>query len=561
MWKNNGPDVGYFWPRYNYSIGDVKYEPQLTLADSYVCKWDMSLRGLNADMGVLYLPPCTYITPHWHPDTYELNFVLQGKLDYTMYPYKSQSPINGTVTAGNIAISPLGITHLLVNSQCVGTAMVHMFPTSINEDFMSLWNSAQRMPKDYLSDVFPEGSQGAKGIDDLRIDDTLHTLNQMCMQRCGITQDFYDKFTCPKKLPLLDTILDMPENGALVDVGHDVLDKKSKAFLSKKPDQLDESVLEVKLEHRSVKESTSYYSPRYNYTNQDINHELGLQLHKPYVCKWGASLDGLGSSMSVLYLPPCTHITPHWHSDTYELNLVLQGKLSFSMFPWNKSVTLKSTVPTGSMSMSPLGIMHLLSNQECVGLAMTHVFPSSLDADFFSMWGDAQHMPQEYLKDAFPAGSTGAEDILKLRIPDHIHTLSQKCMKKCGITQEFYKKFTCPTKIPFKGTVLQMPENGGQVVITTTTTTSFSPTSRPQSSTPPPTTPPHAEECVGNDSRCRGATQVRCQALTEEGSDCRWQIEMNKSGTCEGNDSRCTGSSFATCSRLSAQGSDCWWQV
>jgi quercetin dioxygenase-like cupin family protein len=532
MWKNNGPDVGYFWPRYNYSITDVLYEPQLALAGPSVCKWDVSLRGLNADMGVLYLPPCTYIAPHWHPDTYELNFVLQGELDYTMYPYgKNAVPINGTVTAGNIAISPMGITHLLVNSQCVGTAMVHMFPTSINEDFMSLWSTAQRMPKDYLSDVFPEGSQGAKDIDQLRMDDhRLHTRQQMCMQRCGITQDFYAKFTCPKKLPFLDTMLDMPENGALVDVGHDLLDKKPKGFLSKKPEQSAESVVEVKLE--SVTESTtrttsyngSYYSPIYNYTDQDINHEFKTQLAKPYVCKWGAKFDGLGSSMSVLYLPPCTHITPHWHSDTYELNLVLQGQLTFSIFPWDKNVTLKGTVPTGSMAMSPLGVTHLLSNQECVGLAMTHVFPSSLDADFFSMWGNVKQMPHEYLKNAFPAGSSGAEDILKVRIPDTIHTLSQKCMKKCGITQEFYNKFTCPTKIPFKGTVLQMPENGGQVVITTTTTTTpFSPASQPPSSTQTPTTLPHSGECVGNDSRCKGTTQVTCQALEEEGSDCRWQ--------------------------------------
>merc|ERR1712070_1179490 len=110
-------------------------------------------------------------------------------------------------------------------------------------------------------------------------------------------------------------------------------------------------------------------------------------------------------------------------------------------------------------------------------------------------------MPHEYLKNAFPAGSSGAEDILKLQIPDKIHTLSQKCMKKCGITQEFYDKFTCPTKIPFKGTVLQMPENGGQVVITTTTTTTpFSPASQARSSTQTSTTLPHGGECVGNDS-------------------------------------------------------------
>jgi len=475
MWKNNGPDVGYFWPRYNYSNDDVNYNSHLALADRYVCKWDTSLRGLNADMGVLYLPPCTYITPHWHPDSYELNFILQGELDYTVYPFNptfnSTRPVKGTATAGNVAMSPLGVTHLLVNSQCVGTAMVHMFPSSINEEVFSLWSGVQRMPKDYLSDVFPEGSDGAKGIEELRIDDTLHTQMHTCMQKCGITQDFFDKFTCPKKLPFLDTVLDMPENGALVDVGHDVLHKKPSTLLAKNQEKSEKAVVDVSMDRRSVKESQNYYSPTYNYTSNDILHESVLQLSKPYVCKWGATLDGLVNDVTVLYVPPCTWITPHWHSDTYELNLVLQGQLSFSMFPYNQSVTLKGTVPAGSLAMSPLGVMHLLSNQECVGLAMTHIFTNALNADFFSMWGDVQHMPKEYIKDVFPAGSKGAEDIANLRIPDHVHTLNRKCMKKCGITQEFYDKFECPSKLPFKGKVLHMPENGGHVDITTTTIT------------------------------------------------------------------------------------------
>jgi len=179
-------------------------------------------------------------------------------------------------------------------------------------------------------------------------------------------------------------------------------------------------------------------------------------------------------------------------------------------------------VPAGSLAMSPLGVMHLLSNQECVGLAMTHVFPSSLDADFFSTWGNVGHMPQEYLKDVFPSGSAGAEDILKLRIPDTIHTLSQKCMKKCGITQEFYKKFTCPTKIPFKGTVLHMPENGGQVVITTTTTTSFSPAPQPLSSTTTTANGVASSTTVtteGGVSTCGGAWK-QCGGSDWKGSTC-----------------------------------------
>merc|ERR1712222_288128 len=66
---------------------DLKYTTELKLSSPYVCKWDVTVYGMNMNQGVLILPPCTYITPHWHPDTYELNFILEGNLTYWIYNY------------------------------------------------------------------------------------------------------------------------------------------------------------------------------------------------------------------------------------------------------------------------------------------------------------------------------------------------------------------------------------------------------------------------------------------------------------------------------------------
>lgn len=71
-------------------------------------------------------------------------------------------------------------------------------------------------------------------------------------------------------------------------------------------------------------------------------------------------------------------------------------------------------------------------------------------------------------------------------------------------------------------------------------------------------------ECEGNDSRCVGSSQTRCNELESEGSDCRWiPSSINTQGVggdCLGNDSRCAASGHAKCIRLSQQGADCRWE-
>jgi len=203
--------TNYFWPRYNYTNADLKYTSKMTLSSPYVCKWDVTIPGMNMNQGVLVLPPCTYITPHWHPDTYELNFILEGNLTYWIYPYgeagKATPPQHGYVPQGNALVSPLGLMHLLYNDECDTLAMMHSFPTSTNEDFFSVWANTQSMPDSYLDNAMPQSPGGASMIKDLNIPDGVHTLSEQCMKRCGLSQQYYDNFKCPTELPFEQKVI------------------------------------------------------------------------------------------------------------------------------------------------------------------------------------------------------------------------------------------------------------------------------------------------------------------------------------------------------------------
>merc|ERR1712007_101302 len=166
----------------------------------------------NMNQGILVLPPCTYITPHWHPDTYELNFILEGNLTYWIFTYGAPGvavpPQQGYVPQGSALVSPLGLMHLLYNDQCDILTMMHSFPTSTNEDFFSAWANTQGMPESYLNNVMPQSPGGASMVDQLSIPDGVHTLSQQCMQRCGITEDYYKNFKCPTELPFKNKVLE-----------------------------------------------------------------------------------------------------------------------------------------------------------------------------------------------------------------------------------------------------------------------------------------------------------------------------------------------------------------
>jgi len=206
-----GQEAGtnYFWPRYNYTNADLKYTSELLLDTSYVCKWGVTIPGMNMAQDILVLPPCTYITPHWHPDTYELNFILEGNLTYWIFPYGKPAeptpPLHGNVPQGSALVSPLGVMHLLYNDECDKLAMMHSFPTSTNEDFFSAWGNQKEMPETYLNNVLPQSPgagarlRGSANMikKNLNIPDNVHTLSKQCMQRCGLSQQYYDNLKCP----------------------------------------------------------------------------------------------------------------------------------------------------------------------------------------------------------------------------------------------------------------------------------------------------------------------------------------------------------------------------
>merc|ERR1712187_874328 len=62
---------------------------------------------------------------------------------------------------------------------------------------------------------------------------------------------------------------------------------------------------------------------------------------------------------------------------------------------------------------------------------------------------------------AMPQSPGGASMVDKLSIPDGVHTLSQQCMQRCGVTQQYYESFKCPTKLPFQQKLLKSPAPSG----------------------------------------------------------------------------------------------------
>merc|ERR1712046_289094 len=123
-------------------------------------------------------------------------------------------------------------------------------------------------------------------------------------------------------------------------------------------------------------------------------------------------------------------------------------------------------VPQGSALVSPLGLMHLLYNDECDILSMMHSFPSSTKEDFFSAWANLEQTTADYDDSVMPKPPGGAGMMRSLNIPDGVHTVSQHCTKRCGLTKHYYENFVCPKDIPFKTEVLKSFTPKAVVVLT-----------------------------------------------------------------------------------------------
>ena len=134
--------------------------------------------GANFYASTLYLAPCTYITPHTHPSTYEFNVVSQGKLTWSMYPQgpAGMTMINGTATVGDLVMSPQGVPHLLYNGECEGLTLSHAFPSATTEDFVSLWATVADFPAPYLDNVLDGAAKGAP-VDWIPMDPALGVLS------------------------------------------------------------------------------------------------------------------------------------------------------------------------------------------------------------------------------------------------------------------------------------------------------------------------------------------------------------------------------------------------
>jgi mannose-6-phosphate isomerase-like protein (cupin superfamily) len=161
--------------------------------------------GANFYSSLLYIAPCTYITPHAHPRTDEFNVISQGKMSWWMFPQSptGQTTINGTAKAGDVVFSPLGVPHLLYNAECEGLVVSHLFSTSTTEEAAGLWATVAGFPTDYLDNVLDGAAKGARveAVLPRTIPDGAHTYNRACAARCGIPASYYTKSRCPALMP------------------------------------------------------------------------------------------------------------------------------------------------------------------------------------------------------------------------------------------------------------------------------------------------------------------------------------------------------------------------
>ena len=60
----------------------------------------MPTPGLNFYQSMLLLPPCIWITSHTHPQAWEVNQVIQGKMNFWMTNYANNAKVEADARRG-----------------------------------------------------------------------------------------------------------------------------------------------------------------------------------------------------------------------------------------------------------------------------------------------------------------------------------------------------------------------------------------------------------------------------------------------------------------------------
>lgn len=410
-----------------YKPSDLKYKWNLQVATSYSCIWGAAMPGVTQYASLLSLPPCTWIAPHYHPGTTEVNMVMNGKLNATLFPNTGE-PISAQNDLGDLQVIPRQIFHLLHNDQCEDLAITHFFPEILDANFYPLWGPFQEAPASYQNAVLPDGTKAFSAPDSLNLPTSSKGYNvpdQQCLKRCGLPEDYFDHFVCPEKMPIKEEAFE-----PIVSLPKEV-----------------ETAKPTPLRRRSKEEPKN--DPWTEYKSEDLNFVTELLKSNNFECLYGNPVIGEGMMHATKIVAPCTAIAPRWHPTTNEINVVMQGKLNYTVDFVNPAgigePPIHDQIAQAEQMLVPEGLSFSLYNDQCTDLAMMHVLPTATDEDVSNIWSMLQKTPEGYKRDAFKDGQWP-----QLNIVDGEYTVLPECMARCGLPADYHKDFVCPAHVPIK---------------------------------------------------------------------------------------------------------------
>ena len=109
------------------------------------------LKGLA--VFIVDLKPTGMIEPHTHPNAAELNYVINGKVRYTVFSPGGHTE-TGEVGEGEVFFVPQGYFHYLENPDNVNSGTVASFFGNENPNFIGIVGSLSAYSNDVLASVF-----------------------------------------------------------------------------------------------------------------------------------------------------------------------------------------------------------------------------------------------------------------------------------------------------------------------------------------------------------------------------------------------------------------------
>jgi oxalate decarboxylase len=98
------------------------------------------------------------IEPHTHPNAAELNYVIHGKVRFTVFGTSGQVAISG-IGKGQVFVVPAGYFHYLENPYNMGGGTVASFFNNENPEFIGIAGGLSSYSNEILGSVFNKDSR------------------------------------------------------------------------------------------------------------------------------------------------------------------------------------------------------------------------------------------------------------------------------------------------------------------------------------------------------------------------------------------------------------------